>query len=82
MTGIHLIADDNILEIQGMDLNMGYSLKYRSGNTGKRRNSCFTESIVHNWMRKLPGEHLTIRKGWEEKRSMFNPVEPDFRLTD
>ena len=67
-SGIHLIADNNILEIQAMDLNMAIACSIEA-EIQEKGEIVVSAKHFSELMRKLPGENVTIVKNKEEKVS-------------
>lgn len=65
-SGIHLIADNNILEIQAMDLNMAIACSIEA-EIQEKGEIVVSAKHFSELMRKLPGENVTIVKNKEEK---------------
>ena len=65
-SGIHIIAAENILYVQAMDLNMAISCTVES-NTEANGEIVVSAKHFSELMRKLPGETVTIVKNKEEK---------------
>ena len=65
-SGIHLIADNNILEIQAMDLNMAIACSIEA-EIKEKGEIVVSAKHFSELMRKLPGENVTIVKNKEEK---------------
>ena len=66
-SGIHIIAAENILYVQAMDLNMAISCTVES-NTEANGEIVVSAKHFSELMRKLPGETVTIIKNKEEKK--------------
>ena len=78
-SGIHIIAVENILYVQAMDLNMAISCTVESQT---ETNGEIVVSAKHfaELMRKLPGETVTISKNKEEKTITVQSAKSDFQL--
>ena len=57
-SGIHLIADNNILEIQAMDLNMAIACSIEGGNTEEKGEIVVSAKSFSELMRKLLAKML------------------------
>ena len=78
-SGIHLIADNNILEIQAMDLNMAIACSIEA-EIQEKGEIVVSAKHFSELMRKLPGENVTIVKNKEEKTINVQSDKSDFQL--
>ena len=78
-SGIHIIAAENILYVQAMDLNMAISCTVES-NTEANGEIVVSAKHFSELMRKLPGETVTIIKNKEEKTISVKSAKSDFQL--
>lgn len=78
-SGIHLIADDNILEIHAMDLNMAIACTIEA-DVKEKGEIVVSAKHLSELMRKLPGENVTISKNKEEKTINVQSGKSDFQL--
>ena len=78
-SGIHLIADNNILEIQAMDLNMAIACSI-DAEIQEKGEIVVSAKHFSELMRKLPGENVTIVKNKEEKTINVQSDKSDFQL--
>ncbi len=78
-SGIHLIADNNILELQAMDLNMAIACNIEA-EVQEKGEIVVSAKHFSEIMRKLPGENVTIIKNKEEKTITLQSEKSDFQL--
>lgn len=78
-SGIHLIADENTLEIQAMDINMAIACNIEA-EVQEKGEIVVSAKHFSELMRKLPGETVTIMKNTEEKTINVQSDKSDFQL--
>lgn len=78
-SGIHIIAKENQLNVQAMDLNMAISCTMES-TTEEIGEIVVSAKHFSELMRKLPGETVTITKNKIEKTITVQSAKSDFQL--